>query len=786
MSINYLNQSEGIKELTQLLYNEKLVPIFGSGYTQDSDAYGGKVLNGSDTIIKMVELVKAHSTITLDDTDFNKVSERFFKLVPQDTRNDFLRKHFTQVKLSDLKKSFLSLPWHYSYTLNIDDGIERTEHFTPILPYNDVNPPNTTINLLYKLHGDAMHEIKYKTEQNIVFSVNQYINSLTSSTNRTLINSILTDYKQNNLLFIGCSFKNEPDLKFIFSQAQYELTENTTRAVLRKNRLSPEQELDLMDYGINTIILVDDYDLFYQSFINEFKKLENSNVLATYPFSNPRYTNVGNNKEKTLTYFTNKNIFNESDNTFYIPGLYILRSCLHTIEQKLLESESIIIRGRRFSGKTFLLSSLPNRYSKYTTYYFPSSNYQDEDVIRNLIKNTQNSLFLFDSNSLTDHAYLFIANAKEILVKNKNKLVIAINSNDSFLSESLTTEIIDIEPKFDYREIKLLNPLSDKYALIRRKKDMTNIDYLKYLHDEQKVKSSYFNSLPKKFSLEESAVLLLLCVKDKLYFSDITALNIKYTNISILLTKMNGIIERVPVSRGERSRHSSEKIINNSKYYLYSIIRRLDTIEIINCVNYIVSHFLKDKTRKRLYVEVVLFDTLNQLFSGKQSGAGNLIFAIYNSLENNLSQDMDYWLQRAKSIYRLKPNDENELKNAYQFAKKAYEDGKYRLKVKSSLTISLICCLLSKAVSEASEQVAYQHEAINFADKTVNSEFFTFNHINLSGELKIGKKYSYDKLIIEICDSVINSQDSQDSMEIALKAVKLKNNFLLFIKDLVK
>lgn len=770
MSVSYMNQEEGTKRLAQLLHEEKLVPIFGSGFTQGCLSYNGSVPCGKKATQLMQELILQTEYINLDNIDFNKMSDRFFAIVSTETIHAFLRNYFTKVVIDEYKKDFLSLPWSYAYTLNIDDGIERTGLFTPILPYNSANVPNTSINLLYKLHGDAMHEIKYDIKQNLVFSVSQYIESLTSKTNSTFINSISNDYKQKNLLFIGCSLINEPDIKYIYSNVKPDLSENIIRAVLRTRKLSRVEELDMADYGINTVIIVEDYELFYRSLVREYQVINSSS--KPYQFLNPKHKNIGDNKKKTLLYFSGHNIFDEENNFFYLSGMQIIRTCINKIETHLEKSNSVVVRGRRFSGKTFVLSCLAERFNKYSVFYFPSSTLEDEDIVRNLLSTNENSIFLFDSNSLTDHAYHFVANSENILIKNHNKVVIAINSNDSYLSDSLNAEIIDINPKFDEQEIRLIEPLADYYGLLRRQPKMTNIDYLNDLSNQQKINFSVFNDLPKKFTLHESAVLMLLCIKDKLYFSDITALNIRFHDIDILISRMKIIIERIPVAKGERSRHSAEKLVHNSKYFLLSIMRSLSTKDIVSCVYYIVSHLVSDHARKRLYVEAVLFDTLNQLF-GSNNGAGTLIFSIYEALETILNQDMDYWLQRAKSIYRLMPYDYCNLKNAYQYAKKALGDGDPRLQAKAALTTSLICCLLSKLVQDESELQNYELEAINCAyTAIICSDYFTVNHSNLRGELSIGKRKSYDKLIIEICTHHLN--DLQD-LQIVWKATKIKS-----------
>lgn len=387
-----------------------------------------------------------------------------------------------------------------------------------------------------------------------------------------------------------------------------------------------------------------------------------------------------------------------------------------------------------------------------------------------MLKNKSDSIFLFDSNSLTDYSYHQVANSEKLLKDNHNKLVITVNSNDLYLSDALNAEIILVPAVFNQTELNLLQPISDSFGLIRRKERETNVDYLKALSDEQKIPLALFDKVPKTFTKEESIILILLSIKDKLYFSDISALGLHYRTVDRLIDRMQGIIERVPVAKGEKYRHSSEKLVHNSKYYMLYIMKSLSSAEIIEAILHIVSHLVKDPVRKRLYVEAVLFDTLNQLF-GYSKGAGKLIFDIYDALSPYLSQDMDYWLQRAKSIYRLRPNNYGDLLNAYQYAKKALGDGNPHLRAKASLTTSLICCLLAKLCTDPLNIDNYEREAIVCADSAISSTYFSINKSNLKGELRSGYRQPYSKLIRVVCDKHLTDSES---VQIMWKAAHVK------------
>lgn len=771
MTILRLTHDEGVQRVSALLLEENLIPVIGSGFTKGCASQNGMVPDGSLATELMKKIICEFKPINLASADFNKTSERFFSIVPKERQWEFFRQYFTKVHLDSYMHDFLALPWPYIYTLNIDDGIENTGLYTAVLPYHDANLPATSMKLLYKLHGDAKYEVLYKVQHNIVFSSKQYIEFLTSDTNRTMINAISSDYKQKNLLFIGCSLAYEPDIQHVYNHSKEDVPPNTLRCVLRSTDLTDEEELDLAEYGINSVIIVRDYELFYREVVNNVNQLVAEETVAGYQFTNPGHKYLEpNNQEENLAFFSGRNIFQESENVFYKSQFQIVRTCVQEIETQLENNSSVIIRGRRFSGKTFVLSTLAERFKRYTVFYFPSETTIDEDVLVDLLKNKSDSIFLFDSNSLTDYSYHQVANSEKLLRDNKNKLVITVNSNDLYLSDALNAEIILVPAVFNQTELNLLQPISDSFGLIRRKERETNVDYLKALSDEQKIPLALFDKVPKTFTKEESIILILLSIKDKLYFSDISALGLHYRTVDRLIDRMQGIIERVPVAKGEKYRHSSEKLVHNSKYYMLYIMKSLSSAEIIEAILHIVSHLVKDPVRKRLYVEAVLFDTLNQLF-GYSKGAGKLIFDIYDSLSPYLSQDMDYWLQRAKSIYRLRPNNYGDLLNAYQYAKKALGDGNPHLRAKASLTTSLICCLLAKLCTDPLNIDNYEREAIVCADSAISSTYFSINKSNLKGELRSGYRQPYSKLIRVVCDKHLTDSES---VQIMWKAAHVK------------
>ena len=169
--MKYLNHNESVNKLVELLAEEKIIPIFGSGFTAGSLAKHGKVLDSKSATEIMNKIILKTLSDASNSNDFFEVADIFIEAVPVEEKDNFFKNYFTSVKLDKIEKSFLNLPWIHAYTLNIDDGIEANSDFKPVLPYFvDYKNPKE-IKLLYKLHGDAEHEIKYKNENNIIFFV---------------------------------------------------------------------------------------------------------------------------------------------------------------------------------------------------------------------------------------------------------------------------------------------------------------------------------------------------------------------------------------------------------------------------------------------------------------------------------------------------------------------------------------------------------------------------------------------------------------------------------------
>lgn len=193
--------------------------------------------------------------------------------------------------------------------------------------------------------------------------------------------------------------------------------------------------------------------------------------------------------------------------------------------------------------------------------------------------------------------------------------------------------------------------------------------------------------------------------------------------------------------------------------------------DIANIIQNIVRNlYLSDQEQ---YKTAIMFDTLNQLFS--REGAASHIEYVYGKLEKDLCHEPHFWLQRAKSIYRLFKTDEKKLEIARQYAIKAYEDAKQNsnIKAKSLFTLSLIYGLLYILEKD----IIKKEELLITAIKSAYNSLFMYDFIFTSIGNEIftlrSKNSSFYKMLSDMCDTCINNYSR--NIEIIKIAVKLKD-----------
>lgn len=210
MKITKLNDE--ISSLKNNIMSSSLIPVLGSGFSVAMVAKEGMVPSGEEMKQHMVNMLsKTDSSYNFNNKSFSQLAKYYNKIVPLTERKKYFLQNFTQVKLSNLCKEFLTLNWPYIYTLNIDDAIERNSDYTPVGPKREFDESFEMYEKrVYKLHGDVHEILSFKNgDECYIFDSDQYIDSLEE--NRWILDKVKEDYMEKNILFLGCSLADELD-----------------------------------------------------------------------------------------------------------------------------------------------------------------------------------------------------------------------------------------------------------------------------------------------------------------------------------------------------------------------------------------------------------------------------------------------------------------------------------------------------------------------------------------------------------------------------------------------
>ena len=182
-------------------------------------------------------------------------------------RKIFYKNNFYEARFNkeDIRSKFLQIDWPYIYSLNIDDLIENSSRYkTVILPnrkfYSEICNDEKCV---FKLHGDISEIIKYKDSFK-VFTSKEYVESVLA--NRSILSKLQSDYASVNLLFFGCSLKDEMDLLSIDKLDLISNHNNAEGYTIKKNifftvgKPSLLEESRYKQYGITDVAVFDDYN----------------------------------------------------------------------------------------------------------------------------------------------------------------------------------------------------------------------------------------------------------------------------------------------------------------------------------------------------------------------------------------------------------------------------------------------------------------------------------------------------------------------------------------------
>jgi hypothetical protein len=789
-----LNQSEGIELITNFLIRNTVVPIIGSGFTAGSKSCSGYVLNGNQLEEKMREIILHKSkTYSQDDIltlSFNDLSEIFFDKseISIEDRHNFFRSHFTEVVLPKHKIEFLKI-WRYIYTINFDDAIERNTEYETILSYASLR--NELINIIkkknyvLKLHGDVNREIMYENENNIILSGPQYITSLMDKSNAQLVKSIHSDYKQKNILFIGCSLKNEPDLKQLYKNVQNDLSSNYIMYLCRSEGNAADKKR-LEKYGVNTLIMIDDYDSFYTSLVEVLDRKNSLQNASEYRFKNPKITML-KSKEAILENISfGKSPFDIKRGLFRIPSSTTERTILNEVIRCIEDGNRFIsIKGRRFSGKTTLLQLIIERIPRLEKIFFPSEYWADSNTVKNLINQSTDTALIFDSNSITSEIYNVILSGIDAISDNNNVVIIASNTNEDFLISQLKAQSFVLNQYFNSDEIYIFNEHANRLAFIRRNQNQTNLEYSYNLLKQNNMDMRVIPQNISALSNNQRTIMFMLCVFDRMYLHEAIHLDITQKDIDGFISQYPILFEKIDCDLEESNGKSVEKVVHNSKSVILNLVKNMRREDVIISISSIVNNLYKYDRQQ--YKAAIMFDTLNQLFSA--DGAGSLIEYIYQELERDLYNEHHFWIQRAKSIYRLFRNDKDKLLQAISYVLKVANDTESlknpNLYIKSTFIASLIYCILYNIEKDQNDKINYQIKSIEFARVSILTNHYQYIPSSVKNDIFSERNlgFSVYENIMIMCENFITHPENNTSLPIIVDyAISIKER-LRYMKE---
>ncbi|EPH5257796.1 SIR2 family protein [Vibrio cholerae] len=787
MEIKKFDSLEVIQLLSNAFSDNSIVPIIGAGFTNGCKLKNGNIVPGGEQF-KKIMLKEIERNISNEDIlkirneKFSKIANFFFDedFVPKDNAKNILKRYFSGVILDDERKKFINdIDWKYIYTLNIDDAIESHSVYKVILPFGKVNEEAKNNRSLFKIHGDINYEICHD-DTKLIFSSPQYYKSLDA--NKYVLSAIKSDFNNKTIVYIGCSLDDEIELSFINSNNETNKNNSNHNIFFTCDDLDIVKRQDLKSQGITYVITYDReqhhqvYETLYKAYA---KSLE----------ENPEYyefkqlpVKLGPDPQKNEIFLVKgiTEIKNRDDNRI-IPYYYGERAIETKILADIKNHPLLIIEGGSFSGKTQLLYSLSNKLLDKEVFFIDSKYKLDQFVSVQLIKR-DNAVIFFDSGSINEGICFNIRNEIKSLLSRGTTIVVVLNKNNNRLYDILCPSIINEVPQhflnsklIDF-EISNINELAYEVKMPKFIKGQTLLQNI-YNCFEIFGGNAIVDNI--ELSYEFFVFLYVIGIQNTAATGQSfyqAGLNSK--SIESFVSTHNPFIELENVSRYEAAEHSGFKVICNSKAWLYSILRRFYIEKTDFCVNTITDVLLQFKENNNsLFIRGLLFDSINELFSGdgrqgSGSGAGNLILKLYDKLEELVSNEPEFHVQRSKAYYNIYSDKENvgklddiirNLKFSSTYSK--IESTERNIRNQLALIHLKKCHLINNLSQEiVRDTISYCYSCIR--DEAVNSKYIVEL---LSGSSK-GSFYLND---------LIKKIDTTPILKTLLLELKVEYNFIM-------
>lgn len=705
--------------ISQLINDKKLFPVFGSGFTAKCKAKNGVVPSGKDMITYMIEfLSKAYDkpAESFQGRNFPDLCTLYSKKSTIDEKFDYFSSNFTEVIIEEEKKRFLSLFTQYVYTLNIDDGIEHNcSQFNVLLPNTEIfDKYIEKYTTVFKLHGDVSFYLKNIENESIIFNKKEYIESIKK--NGKMLAKLKEDFADKNIIYIGCSLDDEPDLLSIAAKAAKErLAESQAFYITRRDIDEEEQDL-LEEYGITTIVKIENYISFFADIISLCSGKTNSTDFFDN-YHEPKFIRLGKS-DVTIDTLLNSNSIVPSpfEGKIFLPPYFIKRDVLNEVLSSLkFHSPIHIIYGNRISGKTFFLVGLMDLIQDKTRYYFPSNVKISDDRIDSLLE-MSNCAFIFDTNTLNESQLQKMLKLKSVFSRNGNYIILTINTSERSGIDLISTTnkygFTKVKNVFSPNEIKQINKALQKCNLptfirtetIKTYKELrvarTILDNLYIIQDKFQYdkKLPDFLTLSKDLSIRKLALLIILATNKEISSYELSYFDIREEALSLakdypILFEIGYYRFALPII------DSIYKFATNSRYYLLKYLgdfsknqKKYDLI--IDSYKYIHRRIKQNEESfivPRKMLGFLRFDVLSDIFYKNNNYTTDLINNIYKRFEDELNDSPQFKHQRAKSILWRFNKDLSNMQEAAKYIELAKYDTENILKSRKNdkLEISL-------------------------------------------------------------------------------------------------
>lgn len=733
--MNYTTLNEIRDELIKQLKNQSLYPVIGAGFTTNCAAKNGKTPSGDEMKTEMIRQIhmQGHDITTLVSMDLKQISKYYKTLVPRNIRTQYLLNNFTEITLPDYSTKFLSINWKYIYTFNIDTAIEDNSKFkNVILPNKQGDDKNISRlnNCVFKVHGDVIDYCKYTESECYIFDSKEYAQSITKNT--YILNKFNHDFSYNNLIYIGCSLSDELDLLSFTNNNAF--SSSTKRYYVTDTKPDKFKEIDLGTYGITDIILIDKYSDFYNDFYDiyiESEKIVDDELTA---FLNPALDFINANFEANKDFFyLGKLLYNSKTRQLCIPNYFIDRTVITECLLPDMKQYNIqFIYGGRISGKSYALASIVKTIHDRDVYHFDSRYSLTQDSIDNLLSK-KNTVICFDTSSISKEQIFRLKDNITLLEQNNINIIICINRSDKDVISSIKKmssedriAMYELNNKFNEVECKMIN---QKLPHLSIPDFDINKSILDNLLIASEINSSPYKESKNNFNINNEysmIIFILLAINEKISSQEFVEFGVE-REVYELLHKLSPIIDEDYTSLIERDtlNSSAYKIYANSRYWLLS---KLGTYAsdpnmhkiIINAYHTIIECLISNHgTNYRDLEDYIKYDIINEIFFRPVHGNLLLIKKLYDSLDDLLASEPQFYHQKAKCYLwhcDYTTDKDKEISDALRFAKLA----KHNLSLHSNTSNNKV--IISLAHIEFT--IALIYAKINFLENYSNIEIF--------------------------------------------------------------